>query len=73
MIEIVRVHGVPLSIVLDQDPKFTSGFWNSLQSTLGTEIRFSTAYHPQIDGQSERALQTLENMLKAYVMDFDGS
>src|SRR4051812_26347426 len=70
---IVRVHGVPLSIVSDRDPKFTSGFWNSLQSALRTKIRLSTAYHPQTDGQSERTIQTLADMLRACVMDFGGS
>jgi hypothetical protein len=73
MREIVRLHGVPLSIVSDRDPKFTSGFWNSLQRALGTEISLSTAYHPQSDGQSERTIQTLEDMLRAIVMDFGGS
>src|SRR3954463_55861 len=52
---------------------FTSGFWNSLQTALGTENRLSTAYHPQTDGQSERTIQTLEDMLRACVMDFGGS
>src|SRR4051812_45866326 len=65
MREIVRVHGVPLSIVSDRDPKFTSGFWNSLQAALETMIRLSTAYHPQTDDQSERIIQTLEDILGA--------
>src|SRR4051812_2271006 len=50
MREIVRAHGVPFSIVLDRDPKFTLGFWKTQQSALGTEIHLSTAYHPQTDG-----------------------
>ena len=61
--EIVRLHGVPLSIVLDRDPHFTSRFWNELQSTLGTKLKFSTTFHPQTDGQSERLIQVLEDML----------
>src|SRR3954470_21231125 len=73
MREIVRVHGVPLSIISDRDPKFTSGFWNSLQSALGTKIRLSTTYHPQTDGQSKRTIQTLEDMLRACVMDIGNS
>ena len=50
--EIVRLHGVPFSIVSDQDPRLTSRFWPSLQTALGTRLYFSTAFHPQTDGQS---------------------
>ena len=71
--EIVRLHGVPVSIVSDRDPSFTSRFWPSLQTTLGTRLHFSTAFHPQTDGQSERTIQTLEDMLRACVMEFKGS
>ena len=71
--EIVRLHGVPVSIVSDQDPRFTSRFWGSLQKCLGTQIKLSMAYHPQIDGQSERTIQTLEDMLRACTLDFSGS
>ncbi|KAL5559712.1 hypothetical protein UlMin_035923 [Ulmus minor] len=60
--EIVRLHGIPLSIVSDRDPKFTSTFWKSLYKAMGTRLRFSTAFHPQTDGQSERTIQTLEDM-----------
>ncbi len=52
--EIVRLYGVPVSIVSDRDPRFTFTFWGSLQRALGTRLKFSTAFHPQIDGQSER-------------------
>ena len=71
--EIVKLDGVPIFIVSDRDPKFTSRFWHSLQATLGTSLKFSTAFHPQTDGQSERTIQTLEDMLRGCVMDFKGS
>ena len=68
--EIVRLHGVPISIISDRDSRFTSNFWRSLQNALGTRLDMSTAYHPQTDGQSERTIQTLEDMLRACVIDF---
>ncbi|GJV48719.1 reverse transcriptase domain-containing protein [Tanacetum coccineum] len=68
--EIVSRHGVPISIILDRDSHFTSRFWQSLQSALGTQLDMSTAYHPKTDGQSERTIQTLEDMLRACVIDF---
>ncbi|EOY08653.1 DNA/RNA polymerases superfamily protein [Theobroma cacao] len=71
--EIVRLYGVPISIVSDRDPRFTSRFWSKFQEALGTKLRFSTAFHPQTDGQSERTIQTLEDMLRACVIDFIGS
>ena len=67
--EIVRLHGTPVSIVSDRDPRFTSRFWPSLQRALGTRLHFSTAFHPQTDGQSERTIQTLEDMLRACVLE----
>ncbi|XP_028107073.1 uncharacterized protein LOC114306104 [Camellia sinensis] len=71
--EVIRLHGVPVSIVSDRDPRFTSQFWQSLQKAMGTNLCFSTTFHPQTDGQSERTIQTLEDMLRACVMDFKGS
>ncbi|KAI3717828.1 hypothetical protein L1987_69691 [Smallanthus sonchifolius] len=71
--EIVSRHGVPLNIISDRDGRFTSRFWQSLQSALGTQLNHSTAYHPQTDGQSERTIQTLEDMLRACVIDFKGN
>jgi len=55
--EIVKLHGIPSSIVSDRDPRFTSRFWKSLQEALGSQLRLSSAYHPQTDGQSERTIQ----------------
>ncbi|GKD73463.1 putative reverse transcriptase domain-containing protein, partial [Tanacetum coccineum] len=69
---IVARHGVPASIILDHDGRFTSRFWQTLQKALGTRLDMSTAYHPQTDGQSERTIQTLEDMLRACVIDFGG-
>mgnify|MGYP003703371653 FL=1 len=71
--EIVCLHGVSVSIVSDRDPKFVSRLWKSLQEAMGTELRFSTAFHPQTDGQSERIIQTLEDMLRMCALDFQGS
>ena len=66
----MRLHGIPVSIVSDRDPRFTSRFWESLQQALGTKLHFSTAFHPQTDGQSERTIQTLEDILQACVLEF---
>ncbi|GJY65039.1 putative reverse transcriptase domain-containing protein [Tanacetum coccineum] len=68
--EVVTRHGIPVSIICDRDPRFASNFWRSLQSALGTNLDMSTAYHPQTDGQSERTIQTLEDMLRACAIDF---
>ncbi|GKD16899.1 putative reverse transcriptase domain-containing protein [Tanacetum coccineum] len=67
---IVARHGIPVSIICDRDGRFTSNFWKSFQKALGTDICMSTAYHPETDGQSERTIQTLEDMLRACVIDF---
>ncbi|GAU35508.1 hypothetical protein TSUD_155390 [Trifolium subterraneum] len=71
--EIVKLHGVPLSIVSDRDPTFTSHFWRAFQKAMGTQLRMSTSNHPQTDGQSERTIQTLENMLRACVLEDGGN
>ncbi|GJY78017.1 putative reverse transcriptase domain-containing protein [Tanacetum coccineum] len=70
--EIVARHGVPVSIISDRDGRFASHLWQALQKALGTKLHMSTAYHPETDGQSERTIQTLEDMLRACVMDFGG-
>ncbi|XP_073133739.1 uncharacterized protein [Henckelia pumila] len=71
--EVVRLHGVPARIISDRDPRFTSNFWKSLHHGLGTKLAFSTAFHPQTDGQSERVIQILEDLLRACMIDFGGN
>lgn len=69
--EILKYHGIPISIGSDRDPRSASRFWESFQAALGTKLSMSTAYHPQTNGQSERTIQTLEDMLRTIVMDFN--
>ncbi|KAA3480503.1 DNA/RNA polymerases superfamily protein [Gossypium australe] len=71
--KIVRLDGVPVSSISDRDPLFTSRFWNKLQEALGTKFHSSTAFHPQTDSQSERVIQILEDMLRCYVLEFEGN
>nr|GEV34061.1 hypothetical protein [Tanacetum cinerariifolium] len=71
--EVVLRHGVPVLIIFDHDGRFASHFLRPLHKALGTRLDMSRAYHPQIDGQSERTIQTLEDMLRAYVLDFGKS
>ncbi|XP_070050485.1 uncharacterized protein, partial [Nicotiana tomentosiformis] len=71
--EIVRLHGVPVSIISDRGAQFMANFWRSFQKGLGTQVNLSTAFHPQTDGQAERTIQTLEDMLRACVLDFKGN
>ena len=71
--EIVCNHGIPLDIISDRDSRFMSSFWTGLQKALGTKLNPSTAYHPQTDGQTERTIQTLEDLLRACVLNFRGS
>nr|GEV79944.1 putative reverse transcriptase domain-containing protein [Tanacetum cinerariifolium] len=67
--KIVARHEIPISIICDHDKRFTSKFWRSFQKALGTDISMSTAYHPKIDSQSERNIQTLKDMMRACVID----
>ena len=71
--EVVARHGVPVLVVSDRDVRFTSRFWGKFHEELGTQLHFSTTYHPQTDSQSERMIQTLEDMLRECVLDFGGS
>jgi ribonuclease HI len=67
---IVSLHGIPLEISSDRGSIFTSKFWDSFQEAMGTHLKFSTAYHPQSQGQVERVNQVLEDMLRACVISF---
>nr|GFB29314.1 retrotransposon protein, putative, Ty3-gypsy subclass [Tanacetum cinerariifolium] len=71
--EIVRLHGTPSAIVSDRDPRFTSRFWKGLQKAWGTRLKFSTAFHPQTDGQTERTIQTLKDMLRSCALKWTGN
>jgi hypothetical protein len=73
MKEVLRLRGVPKSIVSDRDSKFVSKFWQSLHNALGTKLSLSVTFHPQIDGQSERTIQALEDMLRTCVLSWKGS
>ena len=64
---VFRYHGMPEVIISDRDPRFTSKFWTQLFKLLGTDLRFSTVFHPQTDGQSEVIIQVVENYLRPYV------
>ena len=64
---VVRVHGVPRVIVSDRDTRFTSNFWKEICKNMGTSLAMSSGYHPQTDGQTERANRSIEEMLRAYV------
>ena len=67
--EVARLHGIPKTIVSDRDPKFTSNLWRGLFKGFGTNLNFSTTYHPESDGQIERVNRVIEDMLRMYVMD----
>nr|GFB32145.1 putative nucleotidyltransferase, ribonuclease H [Tanacetum cinerariifolium] len=71
--EIVRLHGTPSAIVSDRDPRFTSRFWKGLKKALGTRLKFSTAFHPQTNGQTEHTIQTLEEMLCSCALEWTGN
>nr|GEY34030.1 putative reverse transcriptase domain-containing protein [Tanacetum cinerariifolium] len=68
--EVVTRHGIPVSIIYDCDPRFTSNFWKAFQKAMGTRLDMSTVYHPETDGKSKRTIQTLEDMLRACLINF---
>jgi hypothetical protein len=67
--EVICLHKIPKKIISNRDSRFTSRFWTSLQLTLGTRLKLSTTYHPEIDGKTKRVNQVMEDMLRMYVMD----
>ena len=69
----MTLYGIPSSIVSDRDPRFTSRFWRSLQDALGSKLMLSSAYHPQTDGQIDRTIQSLEDLLRACVQEQGGA
>ena len=71
--DIVCRHGILLSNISDWAAQFTSRFWRSFQKGLDTKVNLSTAFHPQTNGQAERTIQTLEDMLRACIIDFKGN
>jgi hypothetical protein len=73
MTRIVCLHGVPKKIVSDRGSQFTSRFWKKLHESLDTKLNFSSAYHPQTDGQTERTNQVLEDMLRACALKHGGN
>ena len=73
MTRIVCLHGVPRTIVSARGTQFTLKFWHQLHQTLGTRLEFSTTFHPQTDGQTERVNQILEDMLRACALDYGSS
>ncbi|GJP35290.1 hypothetical protein CLOM_g19797 [Closterium sp. NIES-68] len=66
---VIRLHGLPFAIISDRDPKFTSNFWRHLWYQFGTKLQFSSAYHPQTDGQTERVNQTMEQLIRTTCTD----
>jgi hypothetical protein len=70
---VLCLHGVPKTIISDQGLQFVARFWEELHASLGTHLIHSLAYHPQTDGQTEQVNQVLEDMLRAYIMEYQGT
>jgi transposase InsO family protein len=73
MAQIVSLHGVPKNIILDRGSQFTSRFWKSFHENMDTKLNFSSAYHPQTDGQAERTNQVLQDVLRSYALQHGSS
>jgi hypothetical protein len=71
--KVVRLHGVPVSIVSNQDPRFTSRLWPSVQQAPGMKLNLSTTFYPQTDGQSESTVKILKDLLRACILEFEGN
>ena len=71
--EVIKLHGVPISIISDRGLRFTSRLCPSLQRAMGTKLNLSTTFHPQTNGQSERTIQTFEDLLRSFVLEFGGN
>lgn len=70
---VLKYHSTPLSIIWDRDTKFTSMFWSILQCALGTKLDNSSSFYPQMEGQTERVNQALEDLLRDCTLDYKGS
>lgn len=68
--EVIRIHGLPISILSDRDTKFIGHFWRTLWQRLGTNLSFSSAYHPQIDGKTKVVNRTLGNLLRCLAKEY---
>jgi transposase InsO family protein len=68
---ILRLHGAPKIIVSDRGTQFVAKFWRSIHKLMGTTLSYNTAFHPQIDGQTKRVNQVLEDMLRACALTYD--
>jgi hypothetical protein len=73
MSQIVCLHGVHKNIISDTGSQFTSKFWEKLHESMDTKLNFSLTYHPQTDGQTKRTNQILEDMLRAFALNYGKS
>ena len=69
----IKLHGIPANLVSDRDPKFSAIFWQDLQKALGTDVHMSTAFHPETDGQTERTIRTIEDLIRICALEWGRS